>query len=78
MLLVADDDLSNSGYKARYWKVSANPETGENFFKYFENGSHCYVEKLLPDFEYETRLNDIFCNNSKLLLTMKNNGKYAR
>ena len=56
VLLALENDFSKAGYTVRRGYASVDGETGENRFRYDENGPHCYVVKTQPDGWYEEKL----------------------
>ena len=56
ILLALDGNPEKAGYTLRRGYASADPETGENRFRYDENGPHSYVVKAMPDEWYAERL----------------------
>ncbi len=56
VLLALIEDPAEAGYTVRYGYASADAETGENRFRYDENGPHRYVVKTQPDDWYEDQL----------------------
>ncbi len=58
VLLALARDPGKSGYDIRRGYASADAETGDNHFKYDENGPHAYVVKTKPDEWYEAALAD--------------------
>lgn len=56
VLLALTDDFEEAGYTFRRGYASVDPATGENSFRYDENGPHRYVIKDKPDSWYEAEL----------------------
>lgn len=56
VLLALENDMDKAGYEVRRGYASVDAETGENRFRYDENGPHCYVVKTHPDAWYEEKL----------------------
>ena len=56
VLLALTGDIGKAGYTLRRGYASADPETGENRFRYDENGPHGYVVKTMPDGWYADTL----------------------
>lgn len=49
VLLALTGDIGKAGYAIRRGYASADPETGENRFRYADDGPHGYVVKTMPD-----------------------------
>ena len=49
VLLALTGDIRKAGYAIRRGYASADPETGENRFRYADDGPHGYVVKTMPD-----------------------------
>jgi len=58
VLLALTNDFEKAGYTIRRGYASVDPETGENRFRYAEDGHHAYVVKTMPDSWYEEQLAD--------------------
>jgi len=56
VLLALTGNPEQAGYSIRRGHASADPETGDNSFRYDENGPHAYVVKMRPDSWYEEKL----------------------
>jgi len=56
VLLALAGDAEQAGYTLRRGYASVDSETGENRFRYDENGRHAYVVKIQPDCWYEEKL----------------------
>lgn len=56
VMLAADNGFSNAGYTIRTGFASSDPDTGENSFRFDENGPHSFVVKAMPDVWFEKRL----------------------
>ena len=56
VLLALTEVPEEAGYILRRGYASVDPETGENRFRYDENGRHAYVVKTQPDSWYEEKL----------------------
>ena len=56
ILLALAGQAEDAGYTLRRGYASVNGDTGENRFRYDENGPHAYVVKTMPDSWYEEKL----------------------
>ncbi len=56
VLLALVEDPEEAGYTVQVGYASADAQTGENRFRYDENGSHRYVVKTMSDGWYEEQL----------------------
>ena len=54
-----DKTLDAAGYRACRGTASVDPETGENSFRFHDDGRHFFVVKTQPDEWYKQRIEAI-------------------